>query len=720
MMRLTLWLWPLTLFGQVQETMTVAVKDIRVHVLDRDSRPVTGLTRDDFILMDGGQVRPFDFFEEVTIPLDGPAESESRDPDAPTAVPRPRYLALFLDSGQMRERNFELARRTIADFVNRHASPQTYFKLVHLDGVFRQPTQFTTNRQIIIDKLGALKYRGLLLKNLSRAQRLIKQEKEFQSSRGDVPQGHIKHLVEEKARLKYEHYRAYYYAMKSLASAFEHVNGAKSVHLFSGGGHVEPGGRYATIDLSNRLGRALNEANATVYTVMFTSPAPILFAGVPSITDVEQYMTSINSDGSFDFDSSANTIQENRYQYITAPRNTALDSGGLFELAMGENKVAKKMGVIDAASTHYYRLGYTLPDAGGLVKIEIRLKNKQRGWRLFYGGEFSPRTPYLRLDEPERDIALNAMLENGNTYRDDLEADWGCSLFPAEDGLWRTAILGRFPMGKPPEKGYELGFVALDSNRQLLDKTIATLTHVPRQRTCFFYDVLIAGEPPRYVRASARNLDTGELSFHELEVAPPDGRVGLSEPMMTGNHTVEMMLGVNQLRAMHADAEAEAAAKAPPKKKKWWVLKPKPLKDQRLAIEELERERQAQAEKDRLRQELDPLRIGPRFFSAAVKPYSFRPGKLFFFVHFYEPPEGDYTIETVITSQKGIVALPNRIIASWRADERESRHMGALEAAALEAGEYVLWVRARDPASGESFKSRTPFSIQKTYRPRRR
>jgi len=732
-MKLVICLMPLiaAAYAQdVQEEMTVTLKDIRVHVLDRDGMPVRGLTKADFALTENGAPAAIEYFEEVWIPIEGQTEPAETDAAPDAALPRERYLTLFLDSGQMRERNFELARQKIAELVDRHAGPQTYFKLVHLDGAYKQLVDFTPSPDLIKKKLGELKYSGLLLFNLSRAQRRVDQELESYQEIQNLQPGdyeeflpaHVNQAVEEKARLKYEYFRAFYFSMLGLARAFEYMNGSKSIFLFTGGGHVEPYGKYATIDLSKRLNRELNGANVTVYSLLFASPNPILFNSGASLTDEYRYVSSLDGDGGVALNLSANTIRENRHQYLTAPMNTAEDTGGLFEQALGAKKADRKLDLIETAATHYYRIGCILSDADKPTKIDIALRHKPRGVTLFYGGEFNPRIPYVKLDEEERDIALEAMLTQGNLFRNDLEAEWSHHLFPAASGQWRLAALGKFAMDSIPENGYEFGFIALDEHRQKLDQTIATLTQVPKMPHCHYYDVLIADQRPAFLRVSLRDMDTGALSFMEfpVEADPPQG---VSDIVMTGKHTVEQVLGINQLRGMSFDAKAEAeAANAKKEKKKWWALKPKPLRTQRLLIEEMERERQAREEKDLLRRDIDPFRLGEaRFFNASLKPYVFRPGVLFFLFHLDERPERPYQVQTVATSPKGILKAPVKMISRQRFEESGRTHcLGVLDASGFDAGQYGLWVRAIDPETGQELRTQTAFAIEKTKRPGRR
>src|SRR5258708_12181494 len=59
---------------------------VDVVVLDKDGQPVAGLTKDDFVLLEGGRPQPIVAFEARQAPA---AEAGTRAP-AETAVPPPR------------------------------------------------------------------------------------------------------------------------------------------------------------------------------------------------------------------------------------------------------------------------------------------------------------------------------------------------------------------------------------------------------------------------------------------------------------------------------------------------------------------------------------------------------------------------------------------------------------------------------------------------------
>ena len=197
-------------------------------------------------------------------------------------------------------------------------------------------------------------------------------------------------------------------------------------------------------------------------------------------------------------------------------------------------------------SRHYYRLGFAVDNPRKSIKVKVRLKDKERGWQLLYGKQFEPNTPYLELKKDERDIAFRAMLLYGQVFRDDLEAEWDHHLFPRATGGYRVSLQGKIPAGAMPGKGYELGFAVLDEIKEPLDLTTTVLSELPEGGTTFrFYEVMLTEKRPKFLRASIRDLDTGDYSFRHFEIADePSVAVNkprLSEIIMTAGEREAML-----------------------------------------------------------------------------------------------------------------------------------------------------------------------------------
>ncbi len=114
----------------VRETTEVHVINVEVYVTDGAGRPVAGLAREDFELLDGGVPVPISNFYaveggRVTSPS-GPSSAEGAAPDA-TAAGRRLHLLVFVDDANLRPAHRGATLRRLRDFLleNRRAETRT-------------------------------------------------------------------------------------------------------------------------------------------------------------------------------------------------------------------------------------------------------------------------------------------------------------------------------------------------------------------------------------------------------------------------------------------------------------------------------------------------------------------------------------------------------------------------------------------------------------------
>src|SRR6185295_6267398 len=95
-----------SLVGHAQEPVFRAGVDlvtVDAIVVDKDGRPVTGLTADDFVLTVDGKPRPIDAFELVSVrALDLPADGRLPDVSSNDVAEPGRVIILVVDRNNMR------------------------------------------------------------------------------------------------------------------------------------------------------------------------------------------------------------------------------------------------------------------------------------------------------------------------------------------------------------------------------------------------------------------------------------------------------------------------------------------------------------------------------------------------------------------------------------------------------------------------------------------
>ena len=136
---------------------------------DPQGRPVKGLTRDDFELLEDGKPQEIRAFTPIDLPLDVPGASGSTaktDPrlppaDVATNVDVGRTYILLLDSPYMQVENEYMTgqaytvavKRTAAQFVNEALGPRDQMAVIHVQGTTSAAQGLTSNHQLLLDSI---------------------------------------------------------------------------------------------------------------------------------------------------------------------------------------------------------------------------------------------------------------------------------------------------------------------------------------------------------------------------------------------------------------------------------------------------------------------------------------------------------------------------------------------------------------------------------------
>ena len=128
---------------------------IDVFVTDTQGNPVSGLTIDDFELVEYGKPQPITTFEAVNIPIER-AESGERllaEPDVLTNVTPPGRVYLFaLD--EVEGANVLRTRRFVRQFIEEHFGPHDVGAIAMLGrGLATDGQDFTSNRRLLLNAI---------------------------------------------------------------------------------------------------------------------------------------------------------------------------------------------------------------------------------------------------------------------------------------------------------------------------------------------------------------------------------------------------------------------------------------------------------------------------------------------------------------------------------------------------------------------------------------
>ena len=133
---------------QLTESIEVRVVNIDVVVADRDGKPVTGLTKDDFEIFEDKKPQVITNFYEVRdgVPAETGAENGS-------AALRPRSFILFIDNRSMHPVLRNEVTAELARFVETVVRPNDKVSVVTWDGTFRILTPLTDEKAAVLQAI---------------------------------------------------------------------------------------------------------------------------------------------------------------------------------------------------------------------------------------------------------------------------------------------------------------------------------------------------------------------------------------------------------------------------------------------------------------------------------------------------------------------------------------------------------------------------------------
>ena len=703
-------------FAQVEEELTVLLREVRVHVVDRKGNPVNRLKMEDFIVEEDKTAQEIDFFEEVDLFAKdtGARELPPKGNFAFSHQDDPRYLVLVIDSSNMTQRSFKKFVKGAVDFVTQVIHDNDVVKIVQIDQGMKHLTPFTTDRNELKRGLKRARYTGRLHKDLMLLERSIietifahldaeEAESAYRVRHGaavannggvlaggggmeEMYEKQVNMRVQEKERIKKQHFKTFYMNMLSLTQILKPITGSKSVILMTGGTYLETSGVFdSTKSVSDRLGRELNSANVTIYSVLnkptvSTSQSIINLAGRPleSVSNPEinaNFLTKASTypPGEDTGVPSDNTILENAVQIESGPSAFAENTGGFFRGTSWVKDIDDGIEDLLYKASQYYRLAYSTDNRRNNSKVKISLRPELRslGYKLIYGKRFTVPKPYLELKKEEQALEFESILLYSRSFRNDLQAEFGYNLFHSQTGGFNIPVYVKIPEFDFPENGIEVGFALMGENYDIVDITRSEIGRHPYGGEMLLYDVLLSKNIPRAVRYYIRDLDTAALSFHEYTLDP----VGEERP---SNHLSPIMLTQKDESRMYT----------------------------------LNHFREGTEKADARRVE-DPFSLGDSNYKPGLDHRFVNPEYLGFFFHLYDAPKSprDYGLELTVTRDGKPVPLTGTLNKIHSISAETHHYYGKIETQSLDSGQYEIAIEITEKASGEKYQRSRKFQL---------
>ena len=196
---------------------------IDVVVTDKKNRPILGLKKEDFILLEDGKPQDISFFALQRAYGKSPAETQlaegaKRDAPMPNLIPEPgRFIFIILDQYNISPTNHASLRESLLRFIAEDVGPQDQVAIIGTGGSLAVFQQATKNRRALELAINAFLGEGSDLKSA------LAVDQALNSAQRDLG------LAPSQAGAAYQEYilRKTLTALKNIASGVENVPGRK-------------------------------------------------------------------------------------------------------------------------------------------------------------------------------------------------------------------------------------------------------------------------------------------------------------------------------------------------------------------------------------------------------------------------------------------------------------------------------------------------------------
>jgi len=347
--------------------------EVDVRVTDNKGAPIRNLTKDDFKLLEDGAAQVIETFAVIDIPNAAPSAIATTDapkvkPDVATNAgggdrPSPgRLFVLFLDDRQIAPTRTQSTIRVATEFLEKHLGPTDQVALVTSSGRLDVSQNFTTNKQVVAERVRNFIGRKLEPLAIQRLQAQLYIEPAATPAAGvQTP------TTENDPLLEAEHFQEARLALQAIESVCNWLGSikgvTKSLVLVSEGVDYD----YESDPVHNRWSgeilaqqritmAAATRANVTVY--------PVDPRGLGRDDDSITASTAFRGDdGTFDARAATNmpvSIETALRQEVDRARTTLreiADTTGGIE-SVGTNNFEMALSKIVQHSSAYYLIGY--------------------------------------------------------------------------------------------------------------------------------------------------------------------------------------------------------------------------------------------------------------------------------------------------------------------------------------------------------------------------
>lgn len=471
----------------------VHVVNVEALVTDADGRPVTGLTADDFeVLEDGKPVTVTNFYAVEGAKPEATLETLPLEPGIdpqPSAKPQERSLnlVLFVDDTNLTPTNRGSLFSRLRDFLTEEWRSDMRVMVVSNDRELIIEKGFSSSPREVFAALDALEKRSVEGSQFElERQQLLEEIAAINSEAGsglfhtrgstaDTPQAEVAEGVGAEAlaliprirvysQQRLQHVQATVGVLDRLVDTLAGIGGRKAVLYASDGLPLRPGedlfeawerqveilpnvasttsagmeaGRYNAVDVFQRMVANANAASVTFYALSVAPPSSVRGA------DRQVHSTWVSSVSSLE--------EASRHDSMEL---MAEGTGGRTAFSASVLGAALE-GVLDDFD-NLYSLGYSaeLRGDGEPRRITVRLRRPEKGWKLRFRRFFRDKSSEERISE--RTLTALVLDDADNPLAIGLDVR---ETSPREDGNFEVPLLVSIPLGRlvllPGERFHE-------------------------------------------------------------------------------------------------------------------------------------------------------------------------------------------------------------------------------------------------------------------------
>jgi VWFA-related protein len=520
--------------------------EVRAVVTDKQGRPISGLTKNDFELLENNKPQGISFFSLTDLPAAAEAAQTASPAEtlANAAASKPaRSLALFADNTNMSAGNLLYLKQALRRFIDQQLGTQDLAALITSYGTLGVGEQFTRDRRLLryaVERLNAGPQERTSLFSpylagriesedrsaLQEGIRLIQQEDRLSETDPRILAQLAHNRAREVLTLAAHRSRITLFTLRAVVDRLAQLPGQRLLVLFSDGFTLlDNTGRQDTQELQNIISRAVR-SGVVIYSVDAKG-----LQGMPGMSAEFSAAPDLGyaSAGEAELEDSLNAL--------------AADTGGKFFNNTNDLAGAAKQALTE--NQIFYTLAYYPPEEGGpnkFRKLTLRVKNHpdyhvrtQKGYlpaALAKGKTEAAKTPDQRLAqlmvEPlaTTDLGVVAIAEDFETPADAAQA----TLRVYVDG--QNLMLRAAPNGN---QQFEVKIVSMvfDASGKRVYQLAQTLTGDLR--------------PERLAVLRAHGL----LYYKRLELKPGfyQVRVGVTEPKTERIGTASAVVEIPNLKS---------------------------------------------------------------------------------------------------------------------------------------------------------------------------